>query len=111
MRRVLVDFDGTIIKKAPDGKFRMHNGAKAALDQMKANGYEIIIFTSRCADSENRNAKENTAVIHNYLTKNKIPHDRITAEKISADYYIDDKAIRFVGNWDHVMEKINGQNV
>jgi histidinol phosphatase-like enzyme len=103
MKRVLVDFDGTIIKKSSDGKFRVFDGVRESLRQMKANGYEIVIFTSRLADPRDEKNRENSAIISNFLSNNKIPFDRITAEKTSADYYIDDKAISFKGNWSDVI--------
>jgi hypothetical protein len=38
--------------------------------------------------------------------QNNIPYDMITAEKVPAEYYIDDRAIAFRGNWLQVKKEI-----
>jgi hypothetical protein len=40
-----------------------------------------------------------------WLNYYEIPYDEVTAIKPNADYYIDDKAIRF-HNWEQTMQEI-----
>ena len=45
--------------------------------------------------------------IENYLNDNQIYFDRITSDKLHADFYIDDKAITIEkGDWDSVKKII-----
>jgi histidinol phosphatase-like enzyme len=100
----MVDFDGVIIKKGQGNKFVLHDGTKKALRQMKANNFNITVFTSRLAPSENADTDKTRAILAGFLRKNDVPFDEITAEKRSADYYLDDKAVRFKGSWDDACE-------
>ena len=112
----MIDLVGTIQKYSKgyaDGQIYddPFAGAKQVIDWLKNQGYEIVIFTTRASEE---NAKEmggdhlkQIANVENWLSDNGIYFDRITAEKIFADFYIDDKAI-FIknGNWDVVMKTI-----
>jgi len=105
---VCVDFDGTI---RPFGDIFAYPeplpGAKAFLDRLREEGYHIVIFTSRLSTvwhaSEGRDPLtgiiEQVGYIQEYFTRFDLPADNITAEKIPAQAYIDDKAIAFRGSW------------
>ena len=115
-RRVMIDLDGTI-NKYSDG---YRNGelyddpfeyAKESIDWLKNQGYEIVIFTSRLSignakefgDDLEKQKKNITA----WLKKYDIYFDRLTGDKLAADFYIDDKAIHIKdGNWDDVLHTI-----
>jgi hypothetical protein len=115
-RRAMIDLDGTIHKYSKgyeDGTIYddPFEGAKKVIDWLKNNGYEIVIFTTRASEE---NAKETGGdhidqirSVENWLKLNGIYFDRVTAEKLAADFYIDDKAI-FIkdGNWDAVFKTI-----
>lgn len=100
---VLVDFDGTIV---PWGKLdevpEPLPGAVAALRALKANGYRIGIFTSRLSATWHRaegrdpivGAAQQSLTVRDVLQKHGIPFDFITAEKVPAVLYLDDKAMR-----------------
>lgn len=100
---VLVDFDGTM---APWGNLfsvdEFLPGAVAAVRALKAAGYTIGIFTSRLSPSwhraEGRDPEEGileqTAYLEGLLLLANIPFDFITAEKVPALAYFDDKAMR-----------------
>jgi len=114
-KRAMIDLDGTIHKYSKgyqDGTLYddPFDGAKETIDWLKNMGFEIIIFTTR-ASKENAEEMGGDQVkqirnIENYLTDNDIYFDRITSDKLGADFYIDDKAITIEnGDW-HSVKKI-----
>jgi hypothetical protein len=116
-KRVLIDLDRTIhpYKRGWDeGKLEdpPFPEAKFAIDKLKSSGYEIVIFSTR-ASQENANTfkynlEDEIKNIESYLKNNDIYFDRITGDKIAADFYIDDKAVHIKnGNWKDVLSQIN----
>ena len=116
VKRAMIDLDRTIHKYSKswnDGS--MYDdpipGAKEVIDWLKSKGYEIVIFTTR-ASAENayehgQNLADQIQGVENWLSDNNIYYDRVTAEKLNADFYIDDKAI-FInnGDWKEVLKTI-----
>lgn len=102
---VLVDFDGTI---SPWGDLfgfpEPLPGAKDFLDFLKAEGYTIILFTSRLSSvwhaSEGRNIArgimEQVTYLQEYAQRYGLPIDSVTAEKVPAIAYVDDRAVEFL---------------
>jgi hypothetical protein len=115
-RRAMIDLDGTIHKYSKgykDGTIydSPFVGAREVIDYLRKNGYEIVIFTSRAskgnADELGGDHKDQINQVADWLDKNDIYYDRITADKLSADFYIDDKAIHIPnGDWNVVMNVI-----
>lgn len=91
---VCVDFDGVI--KAHRGLTR---GACQAIQHLRAS-YRVVILSSRAIEPVGK------AEIAAWLEARNVSIDEITAEKIDAIAYIDDKAIRFRGNWAEVLGKL-----
>lgn len=115
-RRAMIDLDGTIHKYSKgykDGTIYddAFDGAKKVIEWLKRNAFEIVIFTSR-ASKENAkelggNEKDQIKKVGIWLNKQGIYFDKITAEKLPADFYIDDKAIHISnGNWNTVLDVI-----
>ena len=115
-KRAMIDLDQTIHKYSKgyhDGEIYddAFSGAKRVIDWLKRQGYEIVIFTTRASE---QNAKENGGdhneqikKIKKWLKEKDIYFDKITAEKLAADFYIDDKAIHISnGNWESVLKVI-----
>lgn len=107
-KRVLIDFDGTIVPWVPDlmGEREPFPGAAVAIRELHRKGYEVIIFTSRlspswCA-SVNSGVHEQREYVETILDYYDIPFHQITAEKLPAAVYFDDKAVRvepgYLGN-------------
>lgn len=118
---ICVDFDGTLFqwgdlyeKKPP------FVGAVDAVRAFKKAGYTIVIFTSRMSPTwwqdEGMDMKQAMKMQMGFCQKRLndfgIPFDRITAEKVPAEYYIDDKALRFEGkthSWNEIRNLVLGQ--
>ena len=115
-KREMVDLDETIHKYSKgflDGSIydEPFEGAKESINWLKNQGYEIVIFTTR-ASKENAletggDHEEQIVNVATWLSDNDIYYDRITAEKIAADFYIDDKAVVIKnGDWKTVLNTI-----
>jgi len=100
MKTIAFDFDGVIAKydgwKGADVFGAPHWEVMAAMKQLKASGYHIIIWTTRRA----------TAGLKAYLERNSIPYDSInstshnppgTSTKPIYHVFIDDRAIQYRG--------------
>jgi hypothetical protein len=115
-RRAMIDLDLTLHKYSQgykDGEIYddIFAGAKEVIDWLRKNNYEIVIFTTRASEG---NAKENGGdhkeqikKVKEWLKDKGVYFDRITGEKLAADFYIDDKAIPIEnGNWKAVLKAI-----
>lgn len=104
-RQTLVfDFDGVIHRYSKgwqSGKIYdpPTDGIKNLLDILKPL-YKIVIISTRCIDPSMK--KE----MISWLKKYNIPYDEISAEKVPALAYIDDRAINFDGDCDKLFRRI-----
>jgi hypothetical protein len=114
LRRAMIDFDGPIHKYSKgyqDGSLydEPSEGTKQFIDWLRNNGFEIVIFTTRASkinDAETGgDHKKEILKIQNYLDDYGIHYDLITAEKLAANFYIDDRAIHF-NNWKSVKDEV-----
>ena len=80
---------------------------------MKSQGYKVVIFTSRCSTTWCEQSGESLAAnlvwVIDRLIENGIPYDDITAEKVPAEFYIDDRAIEFRGDWNEIMNRLKAE--
>lgn len=118
-RKVMcIDFDATLFPWGElNGTEPPMPGAIAFVKAAKAAGYRIVILTSRMsptwwiaegwANDRMTHMKWYYSVAER-LMEYDIPFDLITAEKVPAEYYIDDKAIEFKNNWSEIHERILG---
>lgn len=112
-RRVAcIDFDSTLYPWGP--LFAQPDplpGAPEALRRLKAAGYRVVIFTSRLSPTWLAEAKYTASDqldhIEAMLRRDEIPYDLVTSEKVPAEVYVDDRAIRFApGDWGAITDWI-----
>lgn len=110
-RVVCIDFDGVLY---PFGLLMDDPapipGAVVAMQRLKAAGYRIVILTSRLSPlwlaRSGHDLDEQRAHVIRLLDRDGIPFDSVTYEKVPAEFYVDDRAIRFDGNWPAVTDFI-----
>ena len=99
-----VDFDATIVPWGPlfNPNVEALPGAAEAIRELYGSGWNIVIYTSRLSPSWHKHsgekANEQRKYIVDTLKRLDIPYSKITAEKIPAEAYIDDRAIEFTGD-------------
>lgn len=101
-RVVCVDFDGTLVPWGPlMAKKDPFPKVVEWMNALRAAGYTIVIFTSRASETWWRSArpkspeafgKRQVEYVADILDRHGVPYDRITAEKVPAEAYFDDKA-------------------
>lgn len=107
--RICIDLDGTICEiRRDDQKYsdlQPIKGAKEKIDQLKAQGHEIIINTARNMKTQERNVgkvlKNVGKVTLDWLEKNEIYYDEIFFGKPDAHLTIDDRSHRFT-SWQEI---------
>lgn len=104
-RTVCLDFDGVLhsyrsgwcgVGVIPDPPI---HGTREAIADLRQH-YRVVVHSSRCHTEEGRQA------VKNWLLKHDILVDDVCEHKPPALVYVDDRAIRFRGNWDDVVTEI-----
>jgi len=108
---IAIDFDAVISRYSGwkgKGIFgEPVSGAKAALNWLMNAGYKVIINTTR----------SETWLVEEYMLSNGLPFDHInfnpdnvtlhlSPSKVIADIYVDDRALKFEGNWRKTLQDI-----
>ena len=95
-KTVIFDFDGVIHSYTSGWKGidvitdEPNPDVVKAIEELRAEGYQIAVVSTRCAEPRG------IAAIHNYLNKHDIKVDLITIHKPPAIVSIDDRAICYV---------------
>lgn len=104
-RTVAVDFDGVLhpytegwVGAVPADEPPML-GADAFLQQLRGQGYRIVVFSTRCE------REDGLAGTRAWLEKWGLAPliDDVTCQKPAAVAYVDDRAVPFVGDWSTVL--------
>jgi hypothetical protein len=101
--KISVDFDGTLMDERKVPGYKMGKPfplAKEAMEELKKMGYEIIIFSAKDLSASGEKA------IKDWMRYFKIPFDRVTSVKTHSDFYVDDRAVPFNGDWREVISHI-----
>jgi hypothetical protein len=105
-KTICLDFDGVIhaytspwqgVAVIPDPP--IHRVDEAIVRLRKR--YRVVVHSSRCCSADGITA------IQNWLAKHNIEVDEVCQHKPPAMVYVDDRAIRFTGDWDETMSAIN----
>lgn len=115
---ICVDYDATLVPWGElDSVPEPLPGAVKALQRFKEAGYKIVILTSRMSPTwwaaegwpnSPQIASRWWYSVADVLERHGIPFDMITAEKVPAVYYIDDRAVSFRNNWEEIERMVLG---
>ncbi len=97
---IAIDFDGVLAEyegyKGEEILGKPIHGAKEFINKILDSGLSYVIFTTKPAEK-----------VMAWINKNKFPKpESITNKKIPSPLYIDDRCIRFVGDFDKLLEDI-----
>ena len=107
------DLDGTICHTKQKNQNYIDvlpiKGAVETIQQLKSNGHYIIIYTARNMLTYNNNIGKiianQSGIVIKWLELHEIPYDELHFGKPLADFYIDDKGIKF-NNWEEIKNLI-----
>lgn len=103
-KTLCIDFDDTLYNRSTEQPIQ---GAVEVLSQLKDEGYAILILSSRInPELWGELVKFREKEIADWMEQYNIPYDKIVAFKPPADLYIDDKALRFEGDWKSTRDEI-----
>lgn len=95
---VCVDFDGVLNTyegwKGPDYLYFPRPGVRGFIHRLQEN-YTVAIFSTRPEDN-----------LREWFEYHHVPYDKIVTKKVPALVYIDDRALRFDGNYDKVLYEL-----
>jgi capsule biosynthesis phosphatase len=108
IKRFCFDIDGTIAELRKNGEtyedVLPKKDSIETLQRLKSEGHYIILNTARNMETFSSNVGKITAIqgpiLFEWLNKHNVPYDEIHFGKPSADYYVDDKAIR-LDKWEN----------
>ena len=100
-RTLCVDLDHTICRSVPGayGEAEPLPGAADGLRRLRACGWIIVFHTARHFN--------HWQVTRDWLTRHEFEYDQIVFGKPPARYYVDDRAIRFEGDWSALCEHLS----
>lgn len=113
-RTIAVDIDGTILKNLKIWKGIHHFGkperkVKECLKFLRNHGFNILIHSTRlnptCCENPLPWIRMNVEEI---LNEHGIPYDQLFTGigKPLAEFYVDDRAVLYAGNWEETMKEI-----
>lgn len=112
---IAIDFDGVIHRYSQGWNGGAIydppvEGTREALEQLKAKGWKIYIFSTRSNKMfRKKDEPDQEAAMKAWLAEHQIPYDKIWSfGKPMADIYLDDRALPFRGDWHDSLQQIEG---
>ena len=105
-KTIALDFDGVIHGYRNDWEGitaindRPVEGAREAIKLLRHKGYQILVYSTRCSTQRGRQA------ISEWCKKWFIKIDGLSIEKPPCLCYVDDRAIKFNGDWKKTINDI-----
>ena len=99
--QIIIDLDGTICteeKTYSRSLAKPMDKAKETIEKLYNEGHIIIIYTSR--------SWMEYEMTVDWLGKNNIKYHQLIMGKPIGDYWIDDRALSFQGNWEEIAGKL-----
>lgn len=104
---ICVDFDG-VLHVFPRNEWKGEKvieglpvtGASEVMNLLKKLGWTIIIYSARAIE-------EAIPFMEEWLKKYDFPFDQITDKKVYASIYLDDRGLRFKGDWLETLNQID----
>ena len=111
---VAVDFDRVLFTHE---KWNGHEnfgtplpGAKESLTRLREMGFKIMIWTTRNQPDIIENALNQYGIPFDFINNNPNQPPEINPSKPIANYYIDDRAVRFT-DWEKVIQEIEQREI
>ena len=106
---ISVDFDGVIhsYKRGWTGEIPEDPPVPGALEFIKSiidMGYDVVIHSARAQEPKGLKG------IEKWLSQHGFPDLKVTAEKPHAEAYVDDRGIRFNGDFNKVLDFIKDEH-
>lgn len=111
MKTVCIDFDGVIHDyskgwQGVDVFDKPIEGAAKGTMFLKSKGWTIIIFTTRNDTPALREFLDNNHIHYDYINYNPNQPKGSEKGKLIADVYLDDRGVRFNGDWATAVNQI-----
>jgi hypothetical protein len=102
--KILIDFDGTIAKEGPFVAphiipYEPEPLAREALEKL-SEFFTVVIYSVRAQSEGGKKA------IEDWMKKYDIPYSKVTNKKEMAVLYIDNRAIRYTGDWKKALREV-----
>lgn len=123
-RTIAVDFDGTLCDWAYPGIGKVKEGAKEALALFRRLGFRILIWSCRTSNWYTDIFKNDISLLPidrpetkdmiAFLEAEGLEYDEVddgSKGKPLADYYIDDRGVRFRENWPEIASIIQALTI
>lgn len=103
MKKICIDIDGVIATELDEGDWKYERcvyiaGSREVILSIKALGYAICLFSARWEIDRDKTIE--------WLQEHNIYYDELILGKPKADIYVDDRALRFMGDWNFILQEI-----
>lgn len=111
-KTIAIDFDGVLADysngwQGDDVFGEVVDGASAATEVLKNDGWRIIIFTTRKVSDKLKEWLKDNKISYDYINENPDQPESASG-KVIADIYLDDRAVTFRGDWKWTVRDIAG---